>query len=49
MSKHGIHDWSFFTRLLVYAIFSWIKPNAYAIFSWIKPNAYAISSHLCHV
>jgi hypothetical protein len=36
MPKHGIHDWSLFTRLIVYAIFSWIKPTAYAMCSCIS-------------
>jgi hypothetical protein len=32
MPKHDIHDWSFLTKLIVYAISSQIRPIAYAIY-----------------
>jgi hypothetical protein len=37
-SKHDIHDWFFFTKVV-----------AYAIYIQIKVVMYAISNCLCHV
>jgi hypothetical protein len=37
-SKHGIHDWRFFAKLVVYAIYIQIKVVVYTIFN-----------SLCHV
>jgi hypothetical protein len=34
--KQGIHDWSFFIRLISYAIYSQIKPITYAMYSYIS-------------
>jgi hypothetical protein len=38
MSKYDIHDWSFLTRLILYAIFNHIEFVVDVIFS-----------HLCHM